>query len=151
MRTFDKLDAFEADLEKMMPNPGKVRLIDINKEYSPTELQDMLQHFGSYLATLHWNVAMIEAQTHALKESLKTGLQVRVVGADPKLTVSAREAEVLAGDELLRDTRRLQIDNESVLILAKGWLSAYEAAYAAISRIVSLTIGEASLQTGRHA
>lgn len=147
---FQQLDEFERELGEAVPNPGTGRLIDIDREYNPTELQDILQRFGSYLATLNVAVAKIEAQTHALKESYKTGMQVAVASRDPKATLSARESEVLSAQELFRETRRLQISNEAILLLAKGWLASYEAAFQTVSRLITLRLGEASLATGRH-
>jgi hypothetical protein len=66
-------------------------------------------------------------------------------------SVSGKEALVLADNETFREIRKMQIENEAILLCLKGWREAYEAAYTSISRIVSLEIGEVSLQTGRHA
>lgn len=149
--TFKKLDEVEAELEIQCPNPRKVRLIEIHKEYNPTEIQDMLQAFGSHIAYLTAFVATLEAQTHALKETYKAGIQVAVSKIDPKLSLTAREGEVLATQDIFNSTKKLQIVNESALIMAKGWLEAYEAAYTTVSRMVTLLVGEQTLQTGRHA
>lgn len=150
--TFKKIDEFEADLEKMVPHPVKSRLIDIDKEYLPSELSDLLQKFGSYLAILHHTEGVIEAQCHALKEGFKTGLSVATARHESKATaVTAKEAEVLAGNELLKQTRRLQINNEACLIIVKSWRQSYEQAFATASRLVTLMLGEAQLQTTRYA
>lgn len=152
--TFRKIDEFEADLEKMVPHPVKQRLIDIDKEYTPTELSDLLQKFGSYLAILHHTEGVVEAQCHALKEGFKTGLSVATAKYESKsktTAVTAKEAEVLAGNELLKQTRRLQIDNEACLIIVKSWRQSYEQAFATASRLVTLMLGEAQLQTSRYA
>lgn len=148
---FHSMDEFEEELEKEVPNPSKTRQIDINKEYTPTELRDLLQHFGSYLSTLHRIEARVEAQAHALKSGFNTAMAVAAARSQSKsTTVSAREAEVLVGNELLKQTRRMQIDQEAMHILIKGWVASYEAAYTAISRIISIELGEVALQTGRH-
>lgn len=148
---FTGLEEFEKELEKEVPNPSRTRLISTTEEYSPTELSDMLQAFGSYVSTLTHMEALLEAQCHALKESYKTGISIAASRLESRTTTqSGREAEVLSGEELFRQTRRLQIDHESRLILIKGWRSSYDNAWATISRIISLRIGEASLQTGRH-
>lgn len=147
---FKHLDELEADLEKQIPNPGKVRLLDLDKEYLPAELRDLLQHFGSYLSNLHHIEAIIEAQGHALREGFKTGLTVAMAQSNSSAsTVSGKEAEVLANNELLRDTRKMQIDHEATLILIKGWRQAYEQAFQTVSRLITLAIGEVQLQTNR--
>jgi len=147
---FKHLDELEADLEKQMPNPGKVRLIELDKEYLPTELRDLLQRFGSYLANLYHIEAMVEAQGHALREGFKTGLTVAIAQSGSTAnTVTAKEAEVLANNELLRDTRKMQIDHEATLILIKGWRTSYEQAHQTVSRLITLAIGEVQLQTNR--
>lgn len=148
---FKNLDQFELDLEQLVPNPGKQRLVDITREYTPTELSDILQAFGSYLATIHHMEGMIEAQCHALKEGLRTGLAVAATELESRTTTqSGREAEILASNDLFRHTRKMQIDHEATLLLLKGWRESYETAWSTISRIISLRIGEVSLSTGRH-
>lgn len=140
--TYQKLDALVVDLEKIAPNPTKYRLIDLNKEYTPQELRDLLQKFGSYLSSIHPIEARIEAECHAIKEGLKTGLSIAVARAEKEGTVKDREAHILSTNEALKKTRMLQIDNESSLIIVQGWRKAYEAAYTCVSRIVTLELGE---------
>jgi hypothetical protein len=145
--TFKKLDEFESDLEKQIPNPGKQRLLDIDKEYLPFELRDLLQRFGSYIATLHHLEGMVEAQCLTLKEGFKTGMSVAITQLEsPEATVSGRESQVLATNELFRQTKRMQIDNEAILALLKGWREAYETAWNTTSRLITLAVGEAQLQ-----
>lgn len=147
-----KVDKFEEDLGKLVPNPRYQRLIQIEREYTPTELSDLLQQFGSYLATLHATEGKIESECHLLKEGYKTGMSVAVAKTETSATTLAgKEAEVLVGNEGFREIRKMQIENEAILVTIKGWRLAYEAAYASISRIISLAIGEVTLQTGRHA
>lgn len=149
--TFKKLDEIEADLEKIMPNPGKGLLIDINHEYTPLELRDLLQRFGAFLSTLNHTEGLIEAQCHTLKEGFKTGLSVAMSTRESKETsISGREAEVLASSDLLKTNRRMQIDNEATLLLIQGWRKAYEAAYQTASRLVTLFIGESQMTSDRY-
>lgn len=143
-----KLDEFEADLERMMPHPGKVRLLDLDREYTPTELRDLLQRFGSYLSNLHHLEAMIEAQGHALRESYKVSMGVAIRDLEAG-TLRDREAEVLSGSETFKQTKRMEIEHQSTLTLIKGWRVAYEQAWSTVSRLISLTIGEVQLQTSR--
>lgn len=148
--TFKTLDEFEAELDKLVPNPANTRQIELDQEYTPEELRNLLQHFGSYLTTLNGLEARAEAQCHALKEGFNTGIKIAVANAaDKKGTVSAREGDVLAASDLFKHTKRMQIDNESVLLLIKGRRSAYEEAWATTSRLISLMLGEVQLQTPR--
>lgn len=148
---FKRLDEFELDLEKLVPNPGKQRLIDLDHEYTPAELRELLQRFGSYLASLHNLEGKIEGQCHALREGFKNGIAIAVANSESKTsTITGKEAEVLASNELFKQTKRMQIDHEATLLVIKGWRQAYEQAWATVSRIISLNLGEVQLQTGRH-
>lgn len=143
---YKKIDEVEEQLASMMPHPGKGRLIDIDKEYLPSELRDLLQRFGSYLATLHYQQGMLEAQVHGIKEGFKTSMNVALSQLDSKAaTVSVREGEVISSNALLRETRKMWIEREAVLLLLQGWVKSFEAAYASISRIASIEISELSL------
>lgn len=149
---YESLHEYENDLKQQIPHPGEYRLLKLEGEYTPTELSDMLQHFGSYLATLHYLEGMLEAQCHALKEVFKTALQVSMASGESEAkTVAAREGEAIASNELLRETRRNQIEMEAKLLLLKGWREAYDIAWSTTSRIITLRGGELALQTGRHA
>lgn len=144
------VDDFEAGLEKLVVNPRKERILPIDREYTPVELRDMLQRFGSSLAILSSMEGKIESECHLLKEGLKTSTAITVVKEKPKTgSVSGDEAFVLEGSEALRHIRKLQIYNESVLLALKGWRRAYDDAYVSVSRMISIQIGELTLQTGR--
>lgn len=148
--TFKRLDEFEADLAKVVPNPGSGRLLDLYKEYTPDEMRSMLQCYGSYISTLHHTEAMIEAQYIALKQGLKTGMNVMVSQYQgSQTTIAGKEGEIISDNELMRNTRRMEIDHEAFLTLIKGWREAYQQAWSTISRIISLKIGESSLQSDR--
>ena len=146
-----KVDLFEKDLEQMVANPAAQRLINIDVEYTPTELRDLLQHFGSYLATLDALQGKMEAECHLLQKGLKTGIAVSIASKKPKTgTISGDEAEILLASANLRSLKKMEIENEACLLLLKGWIKAYTDAYTAVSRIISIELGEVSLQTGRH-
>lgn len=148
---FQQLDQYEVELAALVPNPSNTNLIELNREYTPTELQDLLQKYGSYLSTIHYIEGKLEAQCHAIKESFKTGVSVAMAESELSATsVTGKEAEVVAGSEIFRETRKLQIANESQLLLLKGWRESYETAWNTISRIITLRMGEAGLSTGRH-
>jgi len=146
---FNKIDEFEKELSRLVPNPDHI--LNTNKEYTPNELRDLLQRFGSYLSTLHNLEGKMEAQSHAVKEGYKAGMSVAVAKSESKATsVSGKENEVLANNEIFKDAKRMQIDYECQLLLLKGWRQAYEQGWATVSRLITITIGEANLQTSRY-
>lgn len=148
---FKDIDDYEREIGKIIPDPVKNPLIQTDHEYTPTELSDMLQQLGSYLSILYAHESKVEAHCNALREGFKTGLQVAMARYETESkTVKGQEAEILSGNELFLQTKRMEIKDESILLVISGWRKAYEQAYATISRIVSLRIGEVSLQTGRH-
>lgn len=144
-QTYGKLDALILDLEKIAPNPAKYRLIDLEREYTPQELRDLLQRFGSYLSSIHPIEARIEAECHAVREAMKTGVSVAML-TEEKGTIKEKEASVLTHNDGLRLTRGLQIDCESSLILIQGWRKAFEAAYTCVSRLITLMLGELQME-----
>lgn len=148
---YKRIADFEQELTKLMPNPGNYRLIDLDKTYTTAELRDMLQRFGSYLSTLHHMEGLVESRCHALKEGLKTGLQVAMSQHEAKASsVAEKEGQVMFGSETLKQARRMQIDEEACLAIVKGWRQSYDQAWNTVSRLITLEIGEASLATGRH-
>lgn len=148
---FHSMEEVETQLDKLMPNPGKVALIDDTREYTPTELQDLLQMLGSHLATLHALVGKNMGSAHALKEGFNWAVKVGLNDLETtETTVSGREGQLMANNELLRQTKRQQIQSESVLAMLKGWIDSYDMAWQTVSRIITLRLGEVSLMTGRH-
>lgn len=145
------LDDFKESLGKMVPNPAACIWLEPNKEYMPVELRDFLQTFGGYLGTLYGIEGQIKAECHIIKEGLKTGLSVAMVNSEGKHpTVKDKEASVMAGNEMLLHYRKLQIQNEACLELVTGWRQSYDALYTAVSRIITIQMGELTLQTGRY-
>lgn len=138
----EKLDEFQKSLEMLVPNPSGYRLLDLNREYTPQELRDLLQKYGSYVATLCSLEGRLEAESVLVDKGFKTGLAVAITQLDPKATVSAREAEILATNDTFRDLKKLQIYNEAYMALLKGWKDAYTQAYTTVSRLISLLLGE---------
>lgn len=142
-RAQEKLDEFQKSLEMLVPNPSAYRLLDLNREYTPQELRDLLQKYGSYVATLCSLEGRLEAEYVLVDKGLKTGLAVAVSQLDSKTsTVSGREAEIYASNEMFRDLKKLQIYNEAYSSLLKGWKDAYLQGYSTVSRLVSLLLGE---------
>jgi hypothetical protein len=139
---FVEINNLEKNLSQEIPNPSKFYL-DLDKEYTPSELRDLIQHFGSYLALLTKRESIWEAQCHALKQSYDNGLAIAVALSDVKSsTAKGKEAQALANNELLIETKRMQISYESALIVVQGWRKSYEHLYALASRLITLTLGE---------
>lgn len=146
-----KLDNFKDQLEKLVPNPGANRLLDLNREYTPDELRSLLQQFGSYISSLAAVVGQIEAEHLIVSEGLKTGMEIAMEQMELKgTTITQRKAELMANDSRFADLRKLEIMNEAMLALVRGWLKSYESAYASVSRIITLFIGETTVQSGRY-
>lgn len=144
--TYQKIDGIEKELTAMgILDPSKYRLIDPEHQYTPDELRSLLQRFGSFLSNLHAIEQKLVAQNYALKEGLKTGLKVTASKTESKAkSVGDRDAEILSSNELLLETRRLEIDTGSLIELVSGWRKSYESAYATTSRLITLLLGEAA-------
>jgi hypothetical protein len=140
------LDEFVKILEQIAPNPASNRLLAIDHEYSMVEIRDLLQHFGSYLASLIGIQGRIEAEQTIISKALKIGISIAILKPEiQSTTISGKEAELLSQDDGFAETKRLEIKNEARLTLVKSWVKAYEAAYTAASRIFSVDSTEANL------
>src|SRR3989304_4475578 len=145
-----ELDEFEKNLEQFAPNPINNRLLSLDHEYTMIELRGLLQHFGSYLATLTVIQGRIEAECQIIHKGLKTGLDIASLNPEIKAnTITGKEAEIMASNENFAALKRLEIRIEARLAIIKGWTKAYEWAYTAASRIFSVDSVEASLVTNR--
>jgi len=146
---FKDIDAIEIELEREMLNPAKARLIEHNREYTPVELRGLLQLFGSNLAILHAIQAKTDAQGYALDESFKVGMKIAIKEIPGGDTIASKEGTILQQNALFKQTKRMAINHESVLITIKGWVKAYEAAYTAVSRMLSMDLGEMEMTSVR--
>lgn len=149
---FESIEEYRSELARTVaPDPITTRIIDINRQYSPEELRAGLQACTSYLATLFAIEGLLEGQSGALTKALKTGLSISAVNLiTGETSVSGREAAALASSDILRNTRKLEIDTDSRLSVVTGFRKAYETAQFGFSRLISLHIGESDLQTDRH-
>lgn len=140
---FQEIDNLEEEIAKEMPNPRYI-FLELDKEYTPQQLRDLIQRFGIYLASLTKRESILEAQCHALKQSYENGIAVAMAsGSDTSSkTLKGKEAEILANNELFINTKRLQISSESALLVVQGWRKSYEHLYALASRLITLTLGE---------
>lgn len=149
------VDAFVVELAKICEDPSTVRLLKIGEEYTPEQLQELLQRYGSYIGSLINTEKKIGADIYLLKQSYRTGMDIAMAKEVFPATVTAqrtREAFILAKDEMgapYRTAKTLLIKEEACYQVVKGWREAYEAAYAAVSRIVSLVVGEQGMQGGQ--
>lgn len=148
---FAAMEDVEHQLEQLMPNPGKHTLIERGKEYTPQELESLLQDFGGYLSLLHVMLGKNAGSAHALKQGYNASIQVGLANQEAKQgSVTAREGELLADNELLKQTKRMQIQSESIMEMLKGWVDAYENAWNTVSRMITVQMGEAAMSTNRH-
>lgn len=151
-RAHKYMNDFEKTLLEICPNPGNVRLLELDKEYTNSELRHLLQTFGSYLATLSYNQKKIEAECNLLKKALKTGTAQAMLAQRPEgSTVTEKEAFLLKTNQSLMYARKMEIINEMYLDLIKGWVDAYDNAYTAVSRIVSVEDIEGRATSARTA
>jgi len=115
------------------------------------DLADKLQEFAGYVAWLEAQLGVMEGRRGALAEGYKAAVLVASADAEGKGTEKSKEAQALARSETLRQTKRLLIEQETVLATAKGLLDSYQAAYDATSRILTARQIEAETTTRRHA
>lgn len=139
---------FERRLAEYVPNPNNNRLVSGEVEYSPDELQQLLQTFSGYVASLSGLLGRMEAEDNILKKGYKNTLRIAVAGFQSTATsVSGKESDFLASDAgaPYRKVSGDIIKQESCLMLTRGWLKAYESAYTGISRVVSVMESEANV------
>lgn len=150
-KAYQQIEEFETKLKLICPSPNEVRLLELGKEYTNPELRALLQTFGSYLASLRALQGKISAEGNMLKKALKTGMAMATLAQHPEgSTVAEKEAKLLNDNVQLMHVRKMQIKSEMYLDIIKGWVDAYDDAYTAVSRIVSLQLGDESLATARH-
>lgn len=117
-----------------------------------SRLRTLLQTFGGYVSYLEGQLGIMEGRRHALKQGYEGAILVASASSDgAKKTEKAKEAEAIAKSETLRQMKRMQIEQETILATAKGMLDGYKAAYDTTSRVVSTRQMEAELTTRRHA
>ena len=148
---YKQIDEFEADLENKfgIPNPRRVRLIDVNKEYTIAEAKALIQIFGSHLAVLHGFSGVIRGQTLGLKKSFEEGMRIAVSQIPGAGSVTSKRGTALAANEVLAQAKRLEISNEAIVEVIDGWVSAYTKAWETISRMISVDQAEIGLQLNR--
>ena len=145
------LQRFAVELGKYVPDPSDKRLLDPDADYSPMQLQQFLQTFGAYISNLAALKRRMEAELLIQKRSAKATKMVTMARHRSGIgSVGQQEGEILAsehGTRILEDELNL-IKQESCLTFLKGWLEAYEQAYASASRVVEVLKAESQATGG---
>lgn len=113
----------------------------------PAQLRPALQEFGSYVSWLEAQIGLIEGRKNALKQAYDVAVLVDSAGVkdNTKASEKSKEAQILAKSETLRATKRLQIENETLLYTARGLCAAYQRAWETVSRLITLQVSETEL------
>jgi hypothetical protein len=152
-RASANLQRFATQLGAYVPDPTNKRLMDPEAEYTPQQLQWMLQEYGSYISNLSAVKGKMEAEGLTLRRSSKLTRQI-VMGryCSGQGTRAAQEAQVMAsewGTVLIKNEEDM-IMTDSCLIFIKGWLEAYKQAYTSASRVVEIMKAEANATGGNN-
>lgn len=146
---FKNQEEFLANLGIPLPSH---ETLPIFEDLLPQQLGDLLQKFGGYVTYLEPIIGGMTGRQIALKDGLAAAILVESAKLDDgKKTEKAKEAQIVAGSETLRRTKRMLIEQEALLATAKGIRDAYKQAYDTISRQISLKALEVELATSRHA
>lgn len=116
---------------------------------SPAQLASMLQEFGGYLAFLEAQIGAIAGRHSALEQAYKAAVLVQTAGIEEKASEKAKEAQVLAESETLRQTKRLLIETSMLYETAKGMCEAYQRGWETVSRIITVQTSEMQMQPRR--
>lgn len=115
-------------------------------------LREMLMKFGGYISWLEAQIGMMEGRRSALKQGYDTAIMVATSRRRGiKATEKSKEADALSESETLRQTKRMQIEQDTLIATAKGMLEGYQRAWETVSRVVTIRMTEHELSTGRHA
>lgn len=133
-----------------VPFPNHKTLFGL-EDASDYQLRKMLQEFGGHVMWLEANIGVMEGRLSALKSGYAAAVLVASGKSDDKkATGKSKEAEAIAGSETLRQTKRMQIEQETVLETAKGMLEGYKKAWETVSRVITSVVAERDMTTSRH-
>lgn len=144
------LQRFAFELGKYVPDPTNIRLLDPDADYTPMDLQGFLQTFTAYISNLAALKRRMEAELLIQKRSAKNYKQLVISQCSGRGSVSSQISEAIAseqGTRILEDELGL-IKQESCLTFLKGWLEAYQQAYAGASRCVEVLKAESQATGG---
>lgn len=132
--------------------PGHTEMAD----YPPMLLKELLERYGGYLTFLRAERGLWEGKVYALHEtydSALTALKGQSLTELPKgATEAAKEAWALNHpdfSETLRQTKRLNIEWQGIVLTIKGLIDAYQGAWETVSRLVTAAGIEADLASNR--
>lgn len=152
---YDKQMQWLAEVEAHILFPSEQYTKGIS-EAPPSIIASRLEDAGGALTYLHAQQGLLEGRSHALKEVFENGMNAAKgrIPASAKLTSeAAKESWVYANmpdiGEALRETKRRHIEIETCVKSQAGLIRAYTAAWETISRVLTATLGELSLATGR--
>ena len=160
-KAISKADEFLDDL--MVPAIGK----EVTKVYGldfsnlmnaeSRQLEEFLTMFGGYKAYLETQLADISAKKNAVEAAFDEGYataifrlaEEREEEGKKKLTREEVRGAAMSKYDQLKELRREVIEQEIVYTRVAGLLSAYKAAYDAVSRVVTLrTYGNDCIKYG---
>lgn len=120
---------------------------DHNVLNDTSNLFELLQKFGGYLAFLEAEVGSLAGQRNALKGVYESAVQVRTVEFSG--SEKSKEAKVLVAHEMIRRTRRMWVEADMLYETAKGMLASYVRAWETVSRLVTVQSIESNTQPRR--
>ena len=148
----------------MVPALGKDVIKEYGLEFSNLmnednrKLEEFLTAYGGYKAYLETQVAEVSSKKNALEAAFDEGYatsifklsEEREEEGKKKLTREEVRGAAMSTYAQLRELKREIIEQDAVYTRVTGLLSAYKAAYDAVSRIVTLrTYGNDSIKYGQ--
>ena len=148
----------------MVPALGKDVIKEYGLEFSNLmnednrKLEEFLTAYGGYKAYLETQVAEVSSKKNALEAAFDEGYataifklaEEREEEGKKKLTREEVRGAAMSTYAQLRELKREIIEQDAVYTRVVGLLSAYKAAYDAVSRIVTLrTYGNDSIKYGQ--
>ena len=148
----------------MVPALGKDVIKEYGLEFSNLmnednrKLEEFLTAYGGYKAYLETQVAEVSSKKNALEAAFDEGYataifklaEERESEGKKKLTREEVRGAAMSTYAQLRELKREIIEQDAVYTRVVGLLSAYKAAYDAVSRIVTLrTYGNDSIKYGQ--
>ena len=162
IKALGKAQRYVEDL--MVPALGKDVIKEYGLEFSNLmnednrKLEEFFTAYGGYKAYLETQVAEVSSKKNALEAAFDEGYATAIFKlADEresegkkKLTREEVRGAAMSTYEQLRELKREIIEQDAVYTRVVGLLSAYKAAYDAVSRIVTLrTYGNDGLKYGQ--
>jgi hypothetical protein len=112
-----------------------------------SNLYELLQRFGGYIAFLETQIGLLAGRRNALKSAYEAAVAVRT----SELTGSekSKEAQVLSESETIRQTKRIYIETDMLYETAKGLCASYQRAWETCSRLATIQSMESNISPRR--